>query len=143
MMSGFSYHLARASEPMFIEIPVRFSGAHGNTVQIAVDLAAILKGGSNVGESASTHSREGDELAIAMKGRVAGAFQLVDVRPDIFQTDGEVLKQRVTTTQNRPSAGTPHRFQVSERLPKIKLPADNPLTQEGVALGRDLFHDTR
>ena len=32
---------------------------------------------------------------------------------------------------------------VSERLPKVKLPADNPLTVEGVDLGRRLFHDAR
>jgi cytochrome c peroxidase len=32
---------------------------------------------------------------------------------------------------------------ITQRFPQVKLPPDNPLTREGVALGRQLFHDTR
>jgi cytochrome c peroxidase len=142
-VSGFSYHLAGATPPMLVEIPVRFSGTHGNTIRIAVDFAPVLKGGSIVSESESTHSRDGDEVATRMKNRVSDAFRLSGVYPDIFHAEATVLKDKRETEQKFNSSGTPFQLQVSQRLPKIKLPSDNPLTEEGVALGRELFHDAR
>jgi cytochrome c peroxidase len=37
--------------------------------------------------------------------------------------------------------GTPYRFTYAAHFPKPALPLDNPLTEEGVALGRRLFND--
>jgi cytochrome c peroxidase len=37
--------------------------------------------------------------------------------------------------------GTPYRFTFSKRFPMPQLPLDNPLTEEGVELGRRLFHE--
>jgi cytochrome c peroxidase len=49
-----------------------------------------------------------------------------------------------SSPKNRPPAGTaPFRLALSERLPQVKLPEDNPLTMEGVELGRRLFHDPK
>ena len=140
---GFSYHLANATRPMMVEVPVVFSGAHGNTIRIAFNLASILNSGSVLKESESTHSREGDAFAMAIKGRVAGAFRLVEVQPDIFQVELKDAKEKISPAKNSRTAGSPFRLQVSDRLPKIKLPQDNPLTEEGVALGRELFQDAR
>src|SRR5258708_27407871 len=39
------------------------------------------------------------------------------------------------------SGAPPHRFTMSAFIPQPELPADNPLTQEGVELGRRLFFD--
>ena len=37
---------------------------------------------------------------------------------------------------------TPYRLKVSRTFPRPLLPNDNPLTEEGVALDRQPFHDT-
>jgi cytochrome c peroxidase len=136
-VTGFSYHLAGPAEPMMIEIPVNFSGGRPNTLRLGFDLATILAGGALMAEASSTHSRTGDELAVKMKRRVVGAFRLVGLEADLFQTV-ESKNEAVVKP-----AGRPYPVQISERLPKVKLPADNPLTIEGVALGREIFHDTR
>jgi cytochrome c peroxidase len=41
------------------------------------------------------------------------------------------------------SSATPLAFPQPENLPKVNMPADNPLTVEGVKLGRHLFFDER
>src|SRR6187401_3457684 len=36
---------------------------------------------------------------------------------------------------------TPYKLEIPSGLPAMDIPADNPLTEEGVALGRKLFYD--
>jgi cytochrome c peroxidase len=136
---GFSYHLAGAAKPMMIELPVRFSGAQPTTIQLTVDVAAVLDGGAVLEESASTHSRDGDPLALKLKERVTRAFRVRRVHSDIYQP----LESAQPLARTRPTNGTPYRLHISERLPKVKLPGDNPLSVEGVELGRRLFHDAK
>ncbi len=42
-----------------------------------------------------------------------------------------------------PPGTTAYDLRITDRLPRPALPTDNPLTNEGVELGRRLFHDTR
>jgi cytochrome c peroxidase len=135
--SGFSYHLAGAAKPMIVELPLRFSGANPTTVRLGFDIAQLLSDGAVVRESTSTHSREGDPLAPLLKERVTRAFAVKSVRNDTFQELDATRAPMVTAN------GTPHRLNISERLPKVKLPEDNPLTIEGVELGKRLFNDPR
>lgn len=73
-----------------------------------------------------------------LKRNVEQAFQLRRVSYDVFQ------RLPITSDAGPPPAGTrPFRLEVTQRFPKVNLPADNPLTEEGVALGQRLFHDTR
>ena len=137
--SGFSYHLAGAQEPMWVELPVKFSGAQPTTIRLALDVAAILTAGDVVREAASTHSRKGDVLALRLKERVTQSFAVKDVQTDTYQP--KVVAQ--AKTQLPPAGTTPLALNISERLPKVKLPADNPLTVEGVELGRRLFHEVQ
>ncbi len=44
-------------------------------------------------------------------------------------------------TTDTPLADTPYELQYPDYLPRIVIPADNPLTVNGVALGRRLFYD--
>ena len=136
--SGFSYHLARATEPMWVELPVKFSGATPNTIRLTFDVAGVLADGKVLKESNSTHSRPGDALADTLKQRVRSAFKVKEVRTDLYQ-------HQPLATPSRPvlAVGTPYLLELSERLPQVKLPADNPLTVEGVALGKKLFTDAR
>ncbi|MGZ8901130.1 MAG: MbnP family protein [Limisphaerales bacterium] len=140
-VDGFSYHLAGAAEPMIVELPVEFSGARPNTLRVALDLAELLKQGATLKEATSTHSREGDKLAVELKRRVAKSFRLLGVETDLFQASESPREVKVSSDSY--GGGTPFRLAISERLPKVKLPPDNPLTVEGVALGRELFHDAR
>jgi cytochrome c peroxidase len=136
--SGFSYHLAGAARPMIVELPVEFSGARPTTIRLGVDIARILSDGAVLGQSSSTHSRDGDTLAGALKERVLRAFKIKSVQTDLYQPIPSA------PTPSRPLVGaTPYPMAISERLPRVKLPEDNPLTVEGVDLGRRLFHDAR
>ena len=137
--SGFSYHLAGAEKPMTVELPVTFSGGRPTTIRLGMDVAKILVAGDAVRESSSTHSRKGDSLAAALKDRVTRSFRVKTVQTDLYQTVDLVQSQ----TKALPAGVTPLRLSISERLPKVKLPEDNPLTVEGVELGRRLFNEPR
>ncbi len=45
------------------------------------------------------------------------------------------------TVGNTNPAGTPYTLQVPEKFPAPNIPADNPMTYEGIKLGRHLFYD--
>jgi len=122
-----------------VELPVKFSGARPTTIRLDMDIATVLDDGAVLNEAISTHSRAGDPLALKLKERVARAFRVQSVRSDIYQP----VDSLQPLARSRPTNGTPHRLSISERLPKVELPADNPLTVEGVELGRRLFHDAK
>ncbi|MSU61456.1 MAG: hypothetical protein EXS31_03510 [Pedosphaera sp.] len=138
-ISGFSYHLAGPVKPMWVELPAKFSGAQPTTLRLAMDVAEILSDGKILHESSSTHSREGDTLASELKDRVPRSFRVASVRKDLYQLPNVAEP----VPQSPPEGATPLRLTISDRLPKVKLPSDNPLTVEGVELGRRLFHDSR
>jgi len=137
--SGFSYHLAGTKKPMMVELPVKFSGAQPTTIRLTMDVAAVLSAGEVVREAASTHSRDGDALALRLKDRVTQSFTVRSVQTDLYQPKAVVQR----SIQTPPASTTPFSLSISERLPKVKLPEDNPLTVEGVELGRRLFHEAR
>jgi hypothetical protein len=130
---GYSYHVAMDANLMTVELPVEINGAQPQTVKLALDVARILDGV----QGDSTHSRDGDPLAAKLKTNIEQAFRVIDVKADIFQ---EIARAPVKAT---PRTGTPLALEITQRLPRVELPADNPLTVEGVALGKRLFHDTR
>lgn len=140
-ISGFSYHLAGAVKPMIVELPASFSGERPTTIRMSMDIAHILSSGKVIGESSSTHSREGDTQAPVLKERVSGSFRVKSIETDLYQEKAPTLDRRRSTDPGHNA--TPYRLNISERLPKAKLPLDNPLTVEGVELGRRLFHETR
>lgn len=137
--SGFSYHLAGAEEPMMVELPVQFSGAQSSTIRLRFDVDRMLDAGAVVREATSTHSRSGDALASRLKATAVRSFAVESVRTDLYQPAavGQPIAQPL------PPGATPYHLAISERLPKVKLPEDNLLTEEGVELGRRLFNDRR
>lgn len=137
--SGFSYHLAGAAPAMIVELPVTFSGASPTTIRLGLDVCKVLDRGEVVRENPSSHSREGDKLAPILKSRVTRAFRVKSIHTDIFQPEPAV--RLLTSAATR--AGKPFRLDISDRLPKVRLPEDNPLTEQGVELGRRLLHDKR
>jgi cytochrome c peroxidase len=133
----FSYHLAHSEDAMIAEVPVSFRAGGPVTLSIDIDADEILSATSGPAAANSTHSRPGDELAAAMKANVRHAFHATGVSYDLFQ---KARPDPATTTP--PPEGT-HAYpaRITRRFPQVTLPADNPLTIEGVALGRRLFFD--
>ena len=134
----FSYHLARAEDPMMVTVPVSFRGGGGPvTVNIDIDADEILSATKAPDAANSTHSRQGDALAAAMKAGVRRAFRATGVSYDLFQStrpDPVLASPLPAGTQVYPS-------RITRRFPQVTLPPDNPLTEEGVALGKRLFFD--
>jgi cytochrome c peroxidase len=133
----FSYHLARAETPMIVVMPVYFQGGGPVTLHVDVDTDEILSASKEPDTPNSTHSRPGDTLAMAMKASVTRAFLVERVSSDLFQSTRPA--RAVATVL--PARTTAYQPEITRRFPQVKLPEDNPLTNEGVALGKRLFFD--
>lgn len=73
-----------------------------------------------------------------------GLFAFVSCRPDDDGISGGTAplpESRLCESSNH--AGTPYDFDVPFFFPQPQLPGDNPMTEEGVELGRHLFWDKK
>ena len=138
---GFVYHLANDAHLMTMRFLTTFRVAGDTTAKFALDLARVL-GGRELATGAtgeSTHSGAGDTLADELATATERAFFWLEAIP--------TLTRRATEdgVARRVSGGTatPFAFTVPAGFPQPSLPADNPLTVEGIALGRRLFRDPR
>lgn len=134
---GFSYHLGGAASRRTIELEVGFTGGGPVTLDVQIDIAAWLGDLNITAETNSTHSRDGDELAERLAARTPSAFRVARVHRDTFHVTARQAAAAL------PPGTTPYDLRITDRFPRPALPADNPLTNEGVALGRALFHDVR
>lgn len=136
---GYSYHLAKEPNAVTVEVAMDFQGGGPMTVKLALDAARILRGFNFAKGDTSTHSREGDAVLPRLRDNIAQAFSLRSVKYDLYQVEAKAEAVSKTAPE-----GT-HRYplEITRRLPQVKLPEDNPLTVEGVALGEKLFHDPR
>lgn len=130
--AGYSFHIASDRQLMTVELPVDLDLTSDQRIDIAFDVRHLLGDVKLSVDAASTHSRENDELATRLKTRAEFAFAVIGV------TSGTAA-----TTPPRPVVprGTPYRFTFARTFPMPQLPRDNPLTDEGVDLGRRLFHE--
>lgn len=139
-LGGFSYHLARQPNVVTVEVPVDFQGGGPLTLTLTLDAARLLEGMDFEEHGTSTHSREGDAVLPQLKKNIAAAFDLRSIAYDLYQTPESTP---VTLATPLPPGSRAFPLEISRRLPQVKLPADNPLTVEGVSLGEKLFHDPR
>ena len=137
-MDGFSYHLAHEPQRTMVELPAEFRGGGPLTIRLSLSAEKLLQAVDFVAEGTSTHSREGDLLAPKIARNIPGAFQVRSVSYDHFQT-----LPLAAESPALPPGTKPYELQITQRFPKPPLPADNPLTEQGVALGRRLFEDKR
>ncbi len=135
---GFSYHLAGRQSLMTVMLEGPLDLKRGGTIGLELEVGKVLGGLDPAAFGESTHSREGDPRAAALRTRVEQAFRLTGVTPEVWQDPAVVSAPSATVAH-----GTPYPLQFSRRLPQVKLPPDNRPTLEGVALGRSLFHDPR
>lgn len=140
-LGGYSYHIANDENLMHIELPVEFNAVHDTTLTLTLHVDRILQGTNMIRilDRDSTHSRMGDPLAAQFRANIEGAFAVTGVSTGLFHS--------LSTGGAEVSAGrtnaTPFKLRVSERLPRPSLPVDNPLSEEGVALGRKLFFEKK
>jgi cytochrome c peroxidase len=136
---GFSFHLANDPNVAHVEVPVEFQGGGPLTLHLDLDIATLLEGISLEKDGASTHSRAGDPLAAKLKTNLQRAFRARGISHDLFQPAANAGPP----ASSLPPGTHAYVLEITERFPQVSLPSDNPLTLEGVALGRKLFHDKR
>ena len=143
-VGGYSYHLATDALELPVELPLalQVTSANGPTEQrLTLDIAKIFSGVHSIAltnATASTHSRTNDPLAGQLRDNVIRAFRAESpVVPAAAPAPVLAAARHVEMATN----ATPYRFRLSRFFPQPSLPADNPLTEQGVALGRRLFHD--
>ena len=136
---GFSYHLATDERLMTVGFNAQVAVVGPTKVRLALDLGKVLGAHALRADdgSESTHSGKGDALAATLAKAVERAWFFLEAGPLV----GGEPERRVK--DNAPHLGTPFAFAVPAGFPQPELPADNPLTEEGVELGRRLFGDRR
>ena len=143
-VGGYSYHLATDALALPVELPLTLEVASANgpaELRLTLDVAKVFAGPNAVGLSAataSTHSRTNDPLAGQLGANVIRAFW---VESPVTAAAAPVSVAAAAPHFEMATNATPYRFRLARFFPQPSLPADNPLTEQGVALGRRLFHD--
>lgn len=161
---GFVYHLASDPNLMSCAFAAPFTIAADTLVDVAFDVARVLakRGLVRGGESESTHSRDADAVAADLTRAVPRALFWLGSRPDpaALVAPGAPVAGAAAGSPAATGAGpgeqavraifpaggaaaAPLALTVPAGFPAPSLPADNPLTREGVALGAALFRDQR
>lgn len=137
---GYSYHVANDENLMTVELPVEFDTSRDTTLTLVFNVERVFAGrhGIDIAAQPSTHSRDGDPLAGRMKDNLERAFSIARVTTDLFHPTASV-----SAKTSGPAGTRPYPLRVAQRLPKPPLPEDNPLTVEGVELGRRLFFEKK
>lgn len=131
-LSGYSYHLATDSLLMRVEIPVEVAGE--GLLTLGFDLMRLFAR-QITEDTSSTHSRPGDELARSLAAAIETAFVARSFVGRSSRPEEKTQSALVARTAK------PYRFKIPNYAPKPSLPLDNPLTEEGVALGWRLYND--
>ncbi|WP_414664680.1 MbnP family protein [Horticoccus sp. 23ND18S-11] len=142
---GFVYHLATDERLMTVRFRADFTIAGDSAVRLALNLARVLAKHRLEPDDASesTHSGAGDALAPKLAEAWERAWFWLGAASRTDET-GRASAGAERSLRARSDAGpTPRAFTVPAGFPQPALPADNPLTVEGVALGAALFNDAR
>jgi len=136
---GYSFHLATDALDLPVEVGCGVGELGPGEIPLVLDVARIFTGTRTVrlqDSTTSTHSRGTDPLARVLGDNLVRAFQ-ADPSAPARPVLGATPSLRIEVATN----ATPYRFKVPGLFPMPALPRDNPLTDEGVALGRRLFND--
>jgi len=139
---GYALHLAR--DPFLTEITLKvpLKLKDSALLPLHLDVQTLLDGMKKIAfgkDGTTTHSRDGDPLALAFKGNLARAFSLA---PDVIAAITAEAKAVKPKPLFMPKIFTAFPFTMGAPFPIPALPYDNPLFQERVDLGKLLFHET-
>lgn len=154
-LGGFVFHVANDEQLMAVDLPLALSvqsGKESPGVVLDLDLASLLNSALTTPLSVSTgndrtHSAPSDRMAQALARAVPLAFRARSVVQAAGQSGPAVAAQAptlpapVSAAQSSRRQLTPVALEVPLGFPQPDLPADNPLTVEGIQLGRRLFFD--
>lgn len=131
--SGFSYQLGTPRNRVLVSLPLKLKLEDSARVVVDFHLDRLLDKLKTQDQS-STHSREGDPLAEKLQQLLVGAFSIREVQ---IGAEG----QKATAAPGISQIGEAYEFKSIPGFPAPDLPADFPLTNERVALGKELFHE--
>ena len=140
-LKGYTHHLARDPNRTRISLAAPLDLTHDAAVLLDFDLGTLLNAPrplSFVKDGTATHSREGDPVAASLVANLPGAFRIAQV----LSNAPAISRPSPVKPLYLPEKFTPYRFTMSATFPVPDLPRDNPLTEERIALGNLLFHET-
>ncbi len=138
--SGYSYHLATDRLLRTITLPVALELSEDRELLLGLEVGEIFSGKHRIAlseDTTSTHSREQDELAGRLQENLAGAF-VVD---GIQKAEPKPLVGASRQQVEMAATARLYRYTFARYFPQPLLPVDNPMTVEGVELGRRLFEE--
>lgn len=143
ILGGYSFHLATDKHLLTVELPCAINLTRACSLRASLDIAKIFSGKHRLklepGQT-STHSKEGDALAGQLHANLQDVWSIAQQsQPAPSQPAAQISKPPPLIGPD----ATPYRLTISAFFPRPDLPLDNPLTNEGVELGRRLFHDAR
>ena len=146
-IGGYSFHLATDRQLMRVEVSLASHAGAPAEFHLAWDLQEVFSRPWPLqlsAENCSTHSRTNDFLADQLRENVVPAFRLARSAgaSNAPVAAIPVPHEGSSTIVMAPDAH-PYRLTISAFFPRPALPRDNPLTEEGVALGRRLFNEPR
>jgi Di-haem cytochrome c peroxidase len=139
---GYSFHLARDPFRTEIMLKLDLDLRENASIPVFFDLALLMDGLKNISfakDGTTTHSRDGDPLALALKANLPQAFSLSPERNVVVEKPKALPKLKPLYL---PKKVTPFKFTMGANFPMPALPNDNPLIVERVQLGELLFHET-
>ncbi len=139
---GYSFHLARDPFRTEITLKLELDLQKEMVIPVVFDVSALLDGLKPISfskDGTTTHSKDGDPLAIALKANLQEAFSIVESQP---KPKMQVTLKPKLKPLYLPKKVTPFKFTMGSRFPMPALPNDNPLIEERVELGSRLFHET-
>ncbi|HSH92820.1 MAG TPA: MbnP family protein [Roseimicrobium sp.] len=138
--SGWSFHLGNDPMLMTVELPVSLEIHGAETLPVILSIDRLFSGKKTLllaAGNSSTRSRDNDPLAAMLHDRVQGAFTAGPQIP----TSTPATEPKLANGVKIAPGTTPYRIAFARQFPPPRLPRDNPLTEEGVELGRRLFED--
>ncbi|MCD6050713.1 MAG: cytochrome peroxidase [Verrucomicrobia bacterium] len=142
-LGGYSFHLGNDAMLTTVDLALPLDLTQDQQLNAALHLNRLLGGRPALAfneDTAVTHSREGDPLAMRLSSQLRHAFSF---EAPVAARMPELVKAPPVSKRLMATNATPYRFAFARQFPPPKLPLDNPLTNEGVELGRKLFHEKR
>jgi cytochrome c peroxidase len=138
--SGYSYHVATDLQLATVELLLTLDLSRDQEIALSLNVDHVLAQAGAISDvNSSTHSRTDDALADRLRQGIESAFIVERVREMTLKP--LVVSANPTNKIEIARGARPFRLTISKSFPRPALPLDNPLTQEGVALGRSLFSE--